>query len=417
MRKTNLFYTTGSDSKFLTFSNYTESLTGNFISTNTKLYPSMFLCLKIDKLDEDGTKKISEEAKKDFINNYLIAYYENKLACLRDDIIYNNENPENWISPLSYLLKTIEDYDPNFTIPYVGDITEQDFNGTYTDIICIVDVSKFKSGNVVNDKSDVEDTKVLRISEEYKDNKSWDINILHGWSEKELKSWFNNQNVSVPTPRYDKDDCEYDYYEGNPYALATMLNGENHDVEFNVIIPLFDVVDFNYNTNETILSKDIPDKIDLRSSSKYGDSYRKYVPLGIWFADTNVTLTRDKNTGFSQSWSLVITSQFKPFPYAKMQPNNVNDLSMSNAFPTFAMILSRQNDVLDQFEKMQSLVIEQNKRIATLEAKVNNSDTAYGIDKIKKDFIDSKYEMTSKFNNFKQEIYDYMDNLRWKGAE
>ena len=46
-RKTNLFYTNGPDSKFITFSNYTESLTGNFLSTDTKLFPDKFLCLKI----------------------------------------------------------------------------------------------------------------------------------------------------------------------------------------------------------------------------------------------------------------------------------------------------------------------------------------------------------------------------------
>ena len=49
MRKTNLFYTSGVDSKFLTFSNYTESLTGNFISTDTKIFPSKFLCISARK--------------------------------------------------------------------------------------------------------------------------------------------------------------------------------------------------------------------------------------------------------------------------------------------------------------------------------------------------------------------------------
>ena len=39
-RKTNLFYLNGPDSKFITFSNYTEALTGNFLSTDTKLFPS-----------------------------------------------------------------------------------------------------------------------------------------------------------------------------------------------------------------------------------------------------------------------------------------------------------------------------------------------------------------------------------------
>ena len=82
-RKTNLFYTDGPDSKFLTFSNYTELLTGNFLSTNTKIYPSRFLCLNIQDLDKNG-----------FIKDYLIGYYENKLAFLRISCrwIFKNEN-------------------------------------------------------------------------------------------------------------------------------------------------------------------------------------------------------------------------------------------------------------------------------------------------------------------------------------
>ena len=52
-RRTNLFYKDGPDSKFLTFSNYTEALTGHFLSTYTKLYPSRFLCCYIDVIDEN----------------------------------------------------------------------------------------------------------------------------------------------------------------------------------------------------------------------------------------------------------------------------------------------------------------------------------------------------------------------------
>ena len=36
-RKTNLFYLSGDESNFLTFSNYGESLTGNFLATNWKI--------------------------------------------------------------------------------------------------------------------------------------------------------------------------------------------------------------------------------------------------------------------------------------------------------------------------------------------------------------------------------------------
>ena len=87
-RKTNIFYLTGDDSKFITFSNYTESLTGNFLSTDTKLFPSRFLCLNLPNLTNDNKNKLIR---------FLAAYYENKLAVLRDSYIDKNINLEHHI--------------------------------------------------------------------------------------------------------------------------------------------------------------------------------------------------------------------------------------------------------------------------------------------------------------------------------
>lgn len=97
-RKTNLFYTEGPDSKFLTFSNYTEVLTGSYLSVNSKLFPDNFLCLSITNLNSK-TKPL-------FIK-YLVDYYENKLAVLRDFNIMNDETIEYDIYPLAYLFEAI----------------------------------------------------------------------------------------------------------------------------------------------------------------------------------------------------------------------------------------------------------------------------------------------------------------------
>ena len=86
-RKTNLFYLSGEESNFITFSNYGESLTGNFLATNWKLFPTKFLCFYIPDLDVDD--KTYEERKSHFIN-YLSRYYENKLAFLRDYCLNSN---------------------------------------------------------------------------------------------------------------------------------------------------------------------------------------------------------------------------------------------------------------------------------------------------------------------------------------
>ena len=84
-RKTNIFNLdkTNNDTTFLTFSNYAEYLTGNFLSTATKLYPSTFLCFNLPYTEE----KTVEDFKM-----FLMEYYENKLDVLRDGIInkYNS---------------------------------------------------------------------------------------------------------------------------------------------------------------------------------------------------------------------------------------------------------------------------------------------------------------------------------------
>ena len=178
-RKTNLFYVDGPDSKFITFSNYTEALTGNFLSTNTKLFPDKFLCLKINNL---------YAATKPAFIKYLAAYYENKLAALRDYSIEKDVNQELEILPLAYLLEailnvcdcdevngftfnmsktssfTLYDLEENLIltklvnnlniakhnghklITYIGNITEQDYNGTYTDTICCVNPNEYYEG-------------------------------------------------------------------------------------------------------------------------------------------------------------------------------------------------------------------------------------------------------------------------------
>ena len=164
-RKTNLFYTTGPDSKFITFSNYTESLTGNFLSTDTKIFPSRFIALYI--------KGLNKNTKASLIK-YLADYYESKLAVLRDHFDYNKSDIEKRVPPLNYLLEALlrikeikenevvathsiaanKNNDDNETsnlisdsevikFKYISDITEQDYNGTFTDTICNIDLRKF----------------------------------------------------------------------------------------------------------------------------------------------------------------------------------------------------------------------------------------------------------------------------------
>lgn len=318
-RKTNLFYNAGQDSKFLTFSNYTEALTGNFLSTNTKLFPSTFLCLNIPSLNESN--------KTDFINNVLISKYENKLATLRDKV---GEN----VLPLQYLLEYFLEFDENTTITYIGNITEQDYLGSFTDTICIIDCANFQNA-IINNPSYTH----LELEE----------------SESTLYGWYDNDQYMGPsiyvdlTPSFDSDNS---YFVDS--AISVEYNNVNkpNNIEFNIVLPLFTFVDIN----NSLLSSENTETI-------LEGTFNKNVPLGIWFADKMISL--DTNTLYGQSWSLAIGSQFKPLPTSNKVVSDITKQSNVEAFNTFAQVLSRQNELLTVLENI-------NKRVDDLTKQVNS---------------------------------------------
>ena len=83
----------------------------------------------------------------EFING-LVAYYENKLATLRDYAVNTVNRSLDELNPLSYLLRYLSNNGIS-NIAYIGDITEQDYNGTFADIICTIDSTEVKKGNIV----------------------------------------------------------------------------------------------------------------------------------------------------------------------------------------------------------------------------------------------------------------------------
>lgn len=327
-RKTNLFYNSGPDSKFLTFSNYTEALTGNFLSTNTKLFPSTFLCLNIPSLNKEN--------KQAFITNSLIRYYENKLANLRDRV------KEDEVFPLSYLIETIMKFDPNTSISYIGNITEQDYLGSYTDTICIIDTQYLQSAVITP------------IENEEVDIREAD-STLYGWYDT-----IGDDEVYTGPSLYNNLRPVFDT-EGSQYQLTPKYNIEYNtpdpvpsNIVFNVVVPLFtfvniaEGVDIN-NQDESILT----------------NTYKTNVPLGIWFADGNVNLKVDRTYG--QSWSLAIGSQFKPLPTSPEVRSDVYKDPNTDAFKTFAQVLVRQNELLDTLEKQNIIIFNLTERLAEVE--------------------------------------------------
>lgn len=310
-RRTNLFYNSGNDSKFLTFSNYTECLTGSFLSTNTKLFPSKFICLKIDDLD-----------KEEFING-LVAYYENKLAVLRDFVTKTNDVTINTLQPLSYLLRYIKEKAPNTTstIAHIGDITEQDYNGTFSDSICVINTANLYSGTIV-DNEDVENDYSVETDDK-----------LHGWYDNE--DYFgpaNYANLQIITD-------ESNLYKMQDNYIIEINDAKESAIEFNIVIPLFTMVqtDAEPDNEQTEMMQTVHD-LEILTGTNYVN-----VPMGIWFADKMITLSGDSK--YNESWSLVIGSQFKPFPTSGFIKDEITNESNSIAFGTFAQILSRQNDL------------------------------------------------------------------------
>lgn len=317
-RKTNLFYTSGEDSKFLTFSNYTEALTGNFLSTNIKLFPNSFLCLNIP-FENDGNKET-------FIKNVLVSHYENKLAVLRDGNFTN-------IDELAILINCIKKVYTDAEIVFKGDITEQDYNGTFTDIICTIDSSKMlgfnyeyeEGGNIVF--TDVTPDK------------------LHGWY---------NDNVFTGPASYENVPVIYDNNDDKSYvadeSISFIADVDNRipEIKFNIIIPLFNVV-----------------------NSVTGNVLKNNSPLGIWFADREIVLTTDGVYG--QTWSLAIGTQFKPIP--TMQ-NNYSDIYYDNdnliSYNTFAQILARQNALLESYNKLLVMINGIDSTVKSLRLQVEN---------------------------------------------
>lgn len=422
-RRTNLFYTSGPDSKFLTFSNYTEALTGNVISTDTKLFPSKFLCLKINNLNSTN---------KHLFIDFLSRYYENKLATIKDNLIESNNGTIENLYPLSYLLEAIcyitnvSNNELNFTaadmtavnlqnfnfslheainmISYIGDISEEDYNGTYTDIICCIDMNSFKQGKIMlksNDDLTIENSIV-----------SDDPEMLHGWRgfiDVNDNSFNENKNW---TPIFDDSTSSYDRLN-KIEKLNISIDEISDKLEFNVIIPLFDIVDINYNTNNTtIVEYDEEHPMMIQDAKQYD------LPLGIWLyadkeEDTFITLEKDLETGMFPSWSLLISTQFKPFPYSNKIVNNANSSLLGNSFSTFAEVLTRMNLILDKFTQIESSINSIRNEIEELK---NNGFITSGINDLNQKIDAYKKASENDILELENKMLSYISNLRWSSV-
>ena len=600
-RKTNLFYTSGPDSKFITFSNYTESLTGNFLSTDTKIYPSKFLCLNIDNLNDDS---------KELLIKYLVAYYENKLAFLRDKLIEEDKQVEDYLMPFNYLLEalcrvkiekrqendldvnfiniikllrkinieddnfadidkaillqsylktydnridgikykvkfnrypqendqtlnalslmfiytdevpnsnhithevsiidffgtedsqifiksyansvlfeideetkdlieniisalgleaktnqenettgyfsfstdlsqikdedtdwiisskyiynnkyklSIKDYDQitenDIDIAYIGDITESDYNGTYTDTICNIDLFNYNKGKINIDLKNIKEDNNIDNYTYTIENTESNYNILYNWQqgtpvEYEGLMPIPDENGSVYRLIYYTKSIVNSINIINPNVVTDDNTEIIDELKFNIIIPLFDVTNINYKMSPNdIIESNI---IDLSSINDENILYCHNVPLGMWISNEPIVLQRDQETGYSQSWSLLISSQFKPFPYSTKEVKEYDISKIGNSFSTFSQILNKQNDIINKFEYFNNKIIEIEDKINAITTKINNGTIINSaFDSIEHKNNKFKNSLILEFEEFKDYIVSYIKNLTWTSS-
>ena len=416
MRKTNLLYSTyiGEENSFLTFSNYTEAMTGNHLSVNTKMFPSTFLCAYIN---------VTPDTIGSFINT-IVGKYENKLAFLRDTFTKDsNISAEDNIYPLEYLINTLKDFDNKFSINYVGQVTEQDYNGTFCDTMCIISTED-NGGNTT-----LSNATVAKKTVDYNNNSTY----LYGWSSYDATSSsyiYNGPSIYKDVkPLFDNDENNsYMYVSSYEHdKLIFKPDAKAKSIEFNCIIPLFDIVNVDPKSNESNITEssdtELPDtespdveqskpsntlEVDLTSST-----YN--VPMGIWFSQKfkKITLQRDETSGFWPSWSLVLSSQFKPFPKSPHLQSDTQNISSTDAFGTFAQILVEQARLTDEHTDIAVNVQALSNRISDVESKINNISTNMSLDALqnKIDQIDTKL---ASLTESLEKVNSLISSITWK---
>lgn len=422
MRKTNLLYSTyiGEENSFLTFSNYTEAMTGNHLSVNTKMFPSTFLCAYIN---------VTPDNIGSFINT-IVGKYENKLAFLRDTFTKDsNISAEDNIYPLEYLINTLKDFDNGFSINYVGQVTEQDYNGTFCDTMCIISTED-NGGKATPNPVDV-----AKKTVDY--NNSYDY--LYGWSsydESNKEYIYNGPSIYEHVkPLFDKlsdndnnEDNSYIYVSSYKYdKLIFTPDTKAKSIEFNCIIPLFDIVNVDPKSNESNITE--PSNTELSDTKPSDTEASKQlnsievdltsstcnVPMGIWFSQgfKKITLQRDETSGFWPSWSLVLSSQFKPFPKSPHLQSDTQNVSSTDAFGTFAQILVEQARLTDEHTDIAVNVQALSNRISDVESRINNISTNKSLDALrnKVDQIDTKL---ASLTESLEKVNSLISSITWK---
>jgi DNA repair ATPase RecN len=89
-------------------------------------------------------------------------------------------------------------------------------------------------------------------------------------------------------------------------------------------------------------------------------------------------------------------------------PDGTSSSGISNAYSTFAEILSKQNEVIDKFNELTNLINSMDKRLTTVENRINNISTIHNVNKLHSEIIKVEQTVDDKIESIKEEILDLL---------
>ena len=174
----------------------------------------------------------------------------------------------------------------------------------------------------------------------------------------------------------------------------------NNKIKFNIIIPLY-----------TSINMDMYDE-DVEQTDELELDDCNCVPIGMYFSEKPIIL-EGSSSNYSSNWSLLISTQFKPFPYSL---NIINDETTPNAikdaYITFAEILSKQTNYVDLLNKYNELMINLQNKISKLESIINNMGTQQNIEELYAKVMDIEKTTIKNYNTLNDRINELNDMLQ-----
>ena len=227
----------------------------------------------------------------------------------------------------------------------------------------------------------------------------------------ESEEIITNNNDSM-WPKYDTL-LEDPYYEKDSFITSIETKSVNdpqpESIEFNCIIPLFDV--YNVKKSTYYVNENVQDITADEDYTNY-----KGVPYGIWLSENSVTLFNEKP--FKQTWTLSISSKFSPFPYhikdgVKAETSDT-DITSNVNLTTYTDVLAQQTDLMRKYREALDLIGTLTAQVQEYKASFDALAAIYNIDDIKTYVENTIKELKDEVDFELGEMNEKLNNIIWK---